>query len=809
MRLTALVAGLAPRTAPLIGFLCAATALPCSTASAATTTWTNPGGGAWSDPLNWSAGVPQAGDAVVLPGLDGDGYTITVNGTVACASLDVAATLAGGPITLTGGSIGVTSRTVIGGSAGDGALILDGASLNSLLLDIGVDASGALDLRGGSSVGAALARVGDGGEGRLTVGSDAKVFGIMWILESGSRLEMALAPSTDKPIDVTDFTQGGILEISLTPDFDIPTSGQTLIKTMFGLGGAFSSVTIPSIRGYELPLVIGPTVMTIPAFDPILEATILAPNLPFVVGFDSDLWVEEIRYSGAVTTSCWWNPCAYEWAVTSGNAAFEGDVLRAFGPGPVTVEATRESNGMQTVASTTVEALAESPFRIRRLAVAPDGAAPGNTVEWSPRGPRASDDGRFTVFAHRSVLGTGPACDPHPTQPDILIHDASTGSVECVSVGVPTAPNANPDISGDGRFVVFTNGSGSASQVWLHDRWAGVSTRLSQSPDGQPGNAGSAWPCLSRDGSVVVFTSKATNLGADVPSEVEQVYLYERMTGQISLISKDASGEAGSAPSGVPSVSADGRLVAFSTTAPNLMDGVVGQHIVLFDRSAGTLEIVDRATDGTLGNGIADLPILSASGRHVLLTSRASNLDASDVDSKEDVFLRDRMTGVTTWVSPDFPSGPIPMSYIGTALTDDGSSVVYAGSFPDGAGTTFRLLRRWVETGESDWVAASPWGEPSPVAGSLTPFTASDSQVLFFAPQFNLVPFVTSMSTQPLARLYGPSQQGDLNGDGVVNAGDLSILLAEWGSIGSTADLDADGVVGAGDLAILLAAWSV
>lgn len=808
MTVSVLRAPVARRFTPLIG-VCITTAVISSPTWAATTTWINPDGGAWSDPANWSNGVPQRSDAVALPGLDADGYTITVERGMACASLDVFASEASGPITLAGGSVGVSDRTVVGGAVGDATLVLDGTSLDSVFLDVGVDGSGGLELRNGGAAGAALARVGLGGTGRLTVGLESKVFGYMWKLESGAQLEIVVSPTTDAPIDVLDFTRGGTFEVTVTSDFDIPSSGNALITTVYGIGGAFASVALPSIDGYPLPLTTGTKVIKIPAFDPILGAQIFLPNQPPVVGFESDLWIEETRYSGVTTYSCWGDPCAYEWAVAAGDAALNGDVLQVLGPGTVTIEAVRDSYGMPTTASITVEAQAESAYRYRRLAVMPDGDAPGSTVEWSPRGPRASEDGRFTAFAHRSVLGTGPACDPHPIQPDVLVHDAITGMVECVSTDVPAPASANPDISGDGRLVVFTNGFGNASQVWMHDRWTGLSTRISQSPDGQPGNAASTWPCLSRDGSIVLFTSTATNLGSAVPSNLEQVYLYDVATGQLSLLSHAAAGEAGNGHSNVPSVSADGRLVAFATSAPNLLAGADGRHIVLLDRLTGTSELMDRATDGTLGNGEADLPVLSSSGRHVLFTSRASNLDGNDTENKEDVFLRDRLTGTTTWVSPNFPTGPLPMSYFGTALTDDGASIVYVGTIPGGPGpSTYRLMRRWLDTGAWEWVAATPWGGPSDVGASLTPFTANDSQVLFFGTQLNVVPFVTSSNAQPLARLYGPSNPADLNGDGLVNAGDLSLLLAAWNSADTASDLDADGTVGAGDLAILLAGWT-
>jgi hypothetical protein len=290
---------------------------------------------------------------------------------------------------------------------------------------------------------------------------------------------------------------------------------------------------------------------------------------------------------------------------------------------------------------------------------------------------------------------------------------------------------------------------------------------------------------------------------------VEQVYLYEVASGQLSLLSKSTSGEAGEGHSIAPAISADGGLVAYATSAPNLLDGASGYHILLVDRASGHSEILDRSSEGTIGNADANLPILSSSGRFVLFSSQASNLDPRDTDSESDVFLRDRLAGTTAWVSPDFPGAIASIGYIGTGLTDDGESVICVGSFLGSSGATVsRLIRRSVETGVAEWVSATPWGKPGFTATSLTPFTADGTQVFFFGAESAVVPFVTSSLTQPLARLYTAPQPADLNNDGVVNAADLALLLGVWGSSGGPADLDGDGTVGAGDLAVLVGAWT-
>src|SRR5262249_13665717 len=106
--------------------------------------------------------------------------------------------------------------------------------------------------------------------------------------------------------------------------------------------------------------------------------------------------------------------------------------------------------------------------------------------------------------------------------PQIYVHDQATGATTCVSVSGSGAPgNGNsvtPRLSADGRFVVFgssaTNLGGCASgvQVYVHDRATGAATCVSVRDSGVPGNNTSAGPTLSADGRAVAFVSSATNL---------------------------------------------------------------------------------------------------------------------------------------------------------------------------------------------------------------------------------------------------------------------------------------------------------
>ena len=146
-----------------------------------------------------------------------------------------------------------------------------------------------------------------------------------------------------------------------------------------------------------------------------------------------------------------------------------------------------------------------------------------------------------------------------------------------------------PAVSGDGRFVVFaslasnlvpgdTNG---APDVFLRDRdtdadgildeaGAVATTRLSVGPGGVQSNGISTQPAITPDGRYVAFTSTATNLVSGLSGDTSQVFRLDRTTGAITLISGTNVGTPADRSAGSPSISDDGEWVAFQSDASNL-----------------------------------------------------------------------------------------------------------------------------------------------------------------------------------------------------------------------------------------------
>ena len=293
-------------------------------------------------------------------------------------------------------------------------------------------------------------------------------------------------------------------------------------------------------------------------------------------------------------------------------------------------------------------------------------------VYLSARAPRTADisaDGRSVAFESRARLVAADEDD----RPDIYVLNRTTGLVTLESVMVTMPDDGSeftfPRISGDGRFVVFEWRQAQSlntprADVVLRDRMTGTTRTLTMTPRNQSPFGWSRAPDISDDGRVVAFSSAATTLtdGPDINGAREDVYVVLLPEGTISRVSLNSAGvQPDVGDSILPSISADGRWIAFASTAPlderrdeqpsrSNREKLVRQ-VYLRDAIAGRTTRVTRALNRATPNGNSSLPAISADGRHVVFVSEASNLLVGDDNSTSDVFLYDRETGALSWVS--------------------------------------------------------------------------------------------------------------------------------------------------------------
>jgi Tol biopolymer transport system component len=275
-----------------------------------------------------------------------------------------------------------------------------------------------------------------------------------------------------------------------------------------------------------------------------------------------------------------------------------------------------------------------------------------------------SADGRFVGFdSYASNLVAG---DANGTC-DVFVHDRQTGTTRCVSVEPGGAPGPDiaqaPALSADGRFVAFyseswnlvpndTNGWG---DVFVRDLVAGTTERVSVASTGAQANAASGHhgPSISADGRFVTFSSRASNLASGTPNHDRDVFLRDRALGTTERVSLSSSGEQDDGESSAPTISDDGRYVAFMSDAPNLVPGDTNGTTDVFvrDRRTGTTVRASVDSIGAQAAGPSLFPFVSGDGRLVAFQSSAANLVTVDTNGAEDVFVRDLVAGTTERIS--------------------------------------------------------------------------------------------------------------------------------------------------------------
>ena len=281
----------------------------------------------------------------------------------------------------------------------------------------------------------------------------------------------------------------------------------------------------------------------------------------------------------------------------------------------------------------------------------------------SPRAPRTVDissDGRTVVF--QSLARLVPA-DTNNT-PDIYVFDRTTGRVTLESVDPDAIEHSHPRTSADGRYLVFESlhEGRTGADIVFRDRAEATVRPLTGPLRGAVPQAWSRSPAISGDGRVVAFSSAATTLvdGEDANGALEDVYLVTLPAGRITRASLSSAGvQLARGNSILPSLSGDGRWIAFASTAPlTEKDGVIPsqrdkpyRQVYLRDVRDGLTRRVTRAANGSAPNGDSSLPSISGDGRYVTFVSEASNLLDDDQNQSADVLLYDRDADAISWVS--------------------------------------------------------------------------------------------------------------------------------------------------------------
>ena len=320
---------------------------------------------------------------------------------------------------------------------------------------------------------------------------------------------------------------------------------------------------------------------------------------------------------------------------------------------------------------------------VELITVGTDGQA-GNGIS-EIRAGAVSADGRYVVF---SSLASNLTAD-NTSGWHVYLRDREAATTTLISdTGVDTITGSTMDghavISADGRYIAFqsTNGqlvandTNGSADIFVHDHTNGAIKRVSVASDGsQAATCSCGWPdtcngceyhwlnshpSISADGRYIAFTSFSYNfVDGDVPDTPDE-FVHDQQTGTTTIVSRASDGNLGDADSSEPYISADGNTVTFSSKASNLVTQDLNnqQDVFLWHRATGNLSRVSVASDSSEGNLTSTDPVINEDGTLVAFTSGATNLAASDANGPVyDIFLRDLSQGTTTLLSSGLASG--------------------------------------------------------------------------------------------------------------------------------------------------------
>jgi hypothetical protein len=314
---------------------------------------------------------------------------------------------------------------------------------------------------------------------------------------------------------------------------------------------------------------------------------------------------------------------------------------------------------------------------------------------------------------------------------------------------------SNSSISADGQIIAFSsratnlvsNDTNGTNDVFVHNRETGATIMVSVDSDGNQGNGSSGDPDLSADGRYVTFTSHANNLVTGDTNNRTDVFVHDLQTGNTERVSLTSEENQVNNSCYDPAISADGRYVVFSTLASNLSpaDPTYDVDIYLRDRQTGNTEYISTAPDGSEGNGRSDEPRISDDGRYVVFHSRASNLVANDTNNKNDIFLHDRQTGATTRISMGWDGTEADDQSLSPDISGEGRYIVYesvaTNLVPGDTNLDYDIFLYNTVTGQTTRISEAPDGSDANNSSIKARISQNGRVIVFYSAATNLITY--------------------------------------------------------------------
>jgi len=381
-----------------------------------------------------------------------------------------------------------------------------------------------------------------------------------------------------------------------------------------------------------------------------------------------------------------------------------------------------------------------------------DGA--GGDPDGSSFAPAVSADGRYGAFASEA---SDLVDDDENSTTDVFVVDRVAGTTERVSVatggGEAAGPSDAPAISADGRYVAFRSGASdlvagdgnSSADVFVRDRHLDTTERVSLDTGDADPDGPSSDPSISADGRYVAFASDASDLVAGDTNASTDLFVHNRQTASTERVSLDPGGGDPDGASSGAAISADGRHVAFHSAAGDLVEDDTNSVVDVFvhDRESNATERVSVDTAGADPDDASFDPAISATGRYVAFSSSASDLVEDDTNSSDDVFIRDRTADATVRASIDTGGGDSDGESSGASISASGRYVAFQSAASDlvaGDGNSFAdVFVHDREAGTTNRVSLDPQHENPDGASSGAAISGDGRYVAFQSAASNLV----------------------------------------------------------------------
>lgn len=368
--------------------------------------------------------------------------------------------------------------------------------------------------------------------------------------------------------------------------------------------------------------------------------------------------------------------------------------------------------------------------------------------------PDVSNDGRYVVFASDA---TNLVADDDNGAADIFVYDRQENTFEIVSLQSDGDQSNNnsyePAISGDGRWVVFCSfasnlvGSDDNNRpdTFLYDRQQNSIRRISDASNGDDGNGDSCGlSTISDNGQYVAFNSDANNLVSGDTNGVRDVFLYNRGDDSLRRITAE-NGTQGNGTSSTPSISGDGRYLAFQSDSNNLISGDDNNRsdIFVYDRDDNGIERVSERQDGTDNTAGSFFPAISGDGRFVVFEAGDGNLVGSDTNGRSDIFLHVRDSNAIERISLQTDGGQANDDNVQASISNDGRYVTFtsaATNLDDRFGNVTNIFVRDRQNSTTISVSYTEDDEPGNQNSDTPRISGNGRYIVFASGATNLLP---------------------------------------------------------------------